>query len=598
MKFSSTTTSRKDVNVNESQQGTGVVRKGILLTFLLAGLSLVNLVAASKAGADPQVPTVSKDELHNEFNFIVKNIFDNYYAPKDWKKSFLKWKLEDQLKAGHEKIDKATNVREYRQALVDFLYSTADYHVGYSFQATESATLPFQVKTINDKTFVIWVDTKQLPLALYPIYPGDQLLEIGGVAIKDVFNSIRPQVGSNVPTTDQSLMDLYLTRRSARKNMVVPQGPVSVKVRSLFTGEQKEFQIIWNYTNESFPAVQLGQKLTSLNPGKKVSIPLPQMSADKEIASVADKSTAYGIGNREPYIGDFGPRIWTSSDDDTFDAYMYQNSERKMIGVVRIPNYTPENADKAIADFQAIISRFEQFTDGMIIDQLNNPGGSVFYLYALASMLTNKPLKTPQHKMSVSMDNVAVLVELLKMVENVKDDSTALALFGPTLGGYPMSFQVLKMLENYGRFYMKEYLAGKKLTDPYFIWGVDQINPYPGVRYSKPFIVLVNELDFSGGDFFPTILQDNKVGQIVGQRTAGAGGYIRDFSAMSYFGVTSIRYTASIAQRIDMNPIENLGVTPDVPLNMGIQDYLTGFGPYKESAETMLKVYSTQKMMQ
>src|SRR5262249_50067569 len=79
------------------------------------------------------------------------------------------------------------------------------------------------------------------------------------------------------------------------------------------------------------------------------------------------------------------------------------------------------------------------------------------------------------------------------------------------------------------------------------------------IAYSKPMMVLVDEMSASGGDYFPATIQDNARGPLFGFRTMGAGGNVEDWEAGSYSqGFT--RVTESLMSRnIDV-------VTPDFPV--------------------------------
>ena len=98
-----------------------------------------------------------------------------------------------------------------------------------------------------------------------------------------------------------------------------------------------------------------------------------------------------------------------------------------------------------------------------------------------------------------------------------------------------------------------------------------------------PILLLVNELDFSCGDFFPSILQDNDRATIMGTRTAGAGGAVQGVEVPNLVGVGSMSFTTTIAERINQQPLENLGVTPDIEYQMTVEDMQNGFQGYKEA---------------
>lgn len=90
------------------------------------------------------------------------------------------------------------------------------------------------------------------------------------------------------------------------------------------------------------------------------------------------------IGAKKSFVPALGEAVWNVSEDNPFHAYIYLDSDGKRIGYVRIPHYGAgsHSAEK----FAEIIKTFEEQTDALIVDQVSNPGGNFFYMYALASI--------------------------------------------------------------------------------------------------------------------------------------------------------------------------------------------------------------------
>ena len=118
---------------------------------------------------------------------------------------------------------------------------------------------------------------------------------------------------------------------------------------------------------------------------------------------------------------------------------------------------------------------------------------------------------------------------------------------------------------------------------------MNYIHPNPNGTYTKPILLLVDELAFSAGDFFPAILQDNNRATIFGTRTAGAGGYVTGGKVNNRLGVMGYHLTGSMAVLSDDSPIENLGVTPDVQYTITPDDYENNYRGYVAAVQSVIE---------
>lgn len=547
------------------------MKKSVMMSILLT----VFLFGGTYGHAQLLAPSIeaSKPQFMVEIDYI-SNLFGQYYAPLVWKEKTFEFSVEVEAAKAKETVQGCQDIRTCRQAIVNFLNATRDYHVGYGFYSTETAVLPFTVKTFGDKTLVVDVDATKLNPTLYPLEVGDELISMNDKSVADVLKELRANEIENVAETDKALADYSFTNRRGRKNHVVPRGPVLLKWKNK-DGKEFSRQLIWDYTPDAFKR----QRSLSSAPLKKFQMVRTDLLAEKKSETPEDKPS-WGIGERRSFLPDFGVKIWETTAENPFYAYIFQHPKtNQLIGVLRLPSYVPDDYEKAIKAFGEIVTKFEKQTAAMIIDQNSNPGGSVFYLYTLASMLTSQPLYAPHHRMALTHDTVQNAVDLKRELAKITNDKEAIEMVGKTFGGVPMSFQSVVMVREWADFIIREWNDGKKISDPFFLY-LDQINPYPEIQFTKPLFVLTNELDFSGGDFFPGILQDNKRATIIGQRTAGAGGYVEQISFPNAFGLQFVSFTGSLAERINAAPLENLGVTPDHLLLVTEEDIRTKFKPY------------------
>jgi hypothetical protein len=422
-------------------------------------------------------------------------------------------------------------------------------------------------------------------------------VDFNGKKTADVVKAIAAQQGGNTAQTETALAALFLTSRHASSIGDVASGPVTVTVKPQGSDKPLTRQLLWDYTPEQINQPGSAKTVWTMRSDGTADKPFPfPTNMLSPVASELPTPTAanpFGLGGRDSFLPALGKKTWSSAADDIFSAYVYQLPDGRSIGYVRIPSYEVDDANAAVAEFAALAKRFQSTTDGLVIDQVNNPGGSVFYMYALASMLTDSPLSTPQHHVAITQDDVNSALQFLASAAKLKaagmmNNDGAVAALGAAQEGYPVDYEFLLHMIAYSQFIVDQWNAGKTLTDKTFLDGVDMINPSPTAQFTKPIVLLINELDFSGGDFFPATMQDNKRATLFGTRTAGAGGFVNSVKYPNNVGVAGFTMTGSISIRANNQPIENLGVTADVQYAPTAADLQNGFKDYAKNVNATL----------
>lgn len=561
----------------------------------------------TQASAAPQT-TLTKKRLMSDLD-VIQTIFEVNYAPKSWKREFSSWDLTQAIADAKGRIENSPNLtlKEGQISIRDFFNSTRDYHVGVRFFSTENATLPFVVKGAMGRYFFCYIDTEALPPKTFPFTVGDEITTFGGQPVADVIEEIRVrEFGTNTLETDKALAEVALTQRRGDMGHLVPSGKVEIEGVKKESLESVKVTLNWSYSPERIrDFAKLGASVAD-----EISLPEPTESVssflktsgflDKfMVAHLWDRSFVgaftslnhHSLGARTSFLPSLGKKIWKSTSDMLFDAYIFETPTGKKIGYIRIPHYVGD--EEELEEFGLIMNYFEKRTEALVIDQVNNPGGSIFYLYALLATLTDKPIQAPKHYLALTQEEIYVANYLLPYLEQVHDDFSARMILGENVGGYPIDYEFAKLMRQFCNFLISQWNKGKTMSDLTYLFGVDKVKPHPEYRYSKPIVLVINNLDFSGGDFFPAILQDCGRAKIFGTRTAGAGGYVLSTSYPNHSGIRSFILTGSIAERANKRPIENLGVKPDIAYELTVNDLQNDYQEYAqaivEAVETSIK---------
>jgi C-terminal processing protease CtpA/Prc len=220
--------------------------------------------------------------------------------------------------------------------------------------------------------------------------------------------------------------------------------------------------------------------------------------------------------------------------------------------------------------FRAMTAIEDKGIKGVFIDLIDNTGGSLIHGMRMANMLRKKSLSYPSLQ--------------LRLNNNWMNSFKSQAAFSENDSQKAIAARVVRQLE-------EDLANGKKVSRPIPVTVLDPFflqNPGIGVSDDVKIVLLVNEMCVSMCDIFASMIQDNNLGVIMGQRTMGGGGNVvqHGLSPVSKIGMS---ITESLVVTAKGKYIEDDGVIPDVEFDM-VADREKGFDKAFNEAYEYIKV--------
>ncbi len=241
------------------------------------------------------------------------------------------------------------------------------------------------------------------------------------------------------------------------------------------------------------------------------------------------------------------------------------------IAYIYVDTFSPSQ-DNANQEFKEILLALDGLNiKNIIIDTLNNGGGSLVLGMQMARLLSNSPL------------DVKLPYAQFKLSDTWHDQFLSSSQAGT--GNDSAAVYAASLLANFE----EKRAAGAKLTDPYPIEALAPFDLPENTDLSGKFnvVLLVNEMCASMCDIFAGILQDNKLATLVGAQTMGAGGNVVNHQEAPGSHI-DLRQTESLMVRSNGALIEGTewvktpGRTPfarpPFTVNKGPGDYLENKG--------------------
>lgn len=239
-----------------------------------------------------------------------------------------------------------------------------------------------------------------------------------------------------------------------------------------------------------------------------------------------------------------------------FTAKMVSTEDEQKYAYLQIKSFPAD--DKILMEwYRAITAIEDKGIKSVIIDMIDNGGGSLVHGMRMANMLRKQALAFPS--MQVRLNN------------NWMNTFRSQAAFSESAYQKTIAARVVKQME-------ADKKAGKLLSRPISVTVMDPFflqNPTIGLSDDVKVVLLVNEMCVSMCDIFASVFQENEMGAVIGQRTMGGGGNVvqHGLSPISKMGMA---LTESLIVSSKGKYLEDAGVTPDILVDM-VGDREKGF---------------------
>ena len=418
------------------------------------------------------------------------------------------------------------------------------------------------------------------------VAPGDELLAIDGEPIADIVTRIDPYLGLANSRSRLHISYLSLMQRPFFMVDVQPD-PSQPATLTLRRSDGSTYDTSADWLLNYFVDPSLGQ-MTKI--AGDVMAFAPDVARQKFAAEHSD-AFIFALGAPQPFfltppvVATYGMRAAGASEatmakygltPETFPTDVFSaryNHNGKELLLIRVSDYVPPDPELRLNAYRAILDEHDDAVDGLVIDQTNNPGGSVIYLESLFRLFIDQP----QPRMVFATNTDRRWINLFRSIAQI----------APTPEEAQAALTYASLIE-------QAYDEGRALSDrvpvpvvngPGYTMAPDALYNWPG---DKPILLLINELAGSGGDAFPMLMTRSGTSQAFGATTWGLGGNVEEVAQLLHSGAT-LRVTRSLftSYRADGNyttdfEIENNGIspTPGLEHEITLDDFQAGFTDY------------------
>lgn len=490
----------------------------------------------------------------------LTGLIDAQYGPKLYKKEKLGIDLSTLAAQFEEKVKKTQTNAEFYYLMVHFVAAFKDGHFGITVPSDRAAFLGLTTDYINGKVLIDEVDLKSIPD--FKFQRGDEIVSFNKLPIESELATIRPYMSNGNDETITRLAAISLTMRKGTK-LPLPQGTAELSIRRGTSDIIDTVVLPWK---------QIGTAIDEDGApfSKKMNTPFNLFSTDYSQISIKDVMSDITHPQLKSFRCSGETRIAIPKDATVltmtpFVSY-YHPTEKGNIGYLRIPHYSWDGAPglsnaKVYDQYQYVVAQLEKNTVGLVIDQDHNCGGSVDLVENTAALFI------PHSYPGLEFQFLASKTEYLQFKNWMTTET-----IDNTFGQESLKYALNLILDSWKK---GEYLTPK--TTFHVVYPVRPAQ----FQYTKPIVLLADEMSGSGGDAFPGLMQGYGRAKVIGNRTMGLGGHVEEIPGLYNSGL-GLRMTKSLFYKPDGVAIENNGVQPDVVYIPNRDDFMYEFKGYQK----------------
>jgi Peptidase family S41 len=530
-------------------------------------------VGESSAALRDMTHAEALEDLEQVFTYVR-----TLYGPYEYKEARFGYSIAGLETQARSMLNAAPGDDGFYASANWFLSRFDDGHVGLSTLPNSNPVYQYVIglflQPVEGKALVAEVFDPSL--AEEGISYGDEVVSVDGVSPFDQLPEFRKLRGFGNELTDEHLIYTALIRPGFAASLR-PTGPTAnVKFRHA-DGSEFSRDLVWRKSKDDFA------DLVPQQAG------LPALGEQSFFAHEAAESNRFVKGSLAT-IGATDPFFYTPATSAAFDitpvvpnqqmldrygvsfppsnifAALYSHAGKTIL-LIRQPGYGGD-AFGELPYYRALMDQYDAFVDGLVVDQTHNPGGSIVYCVDFARLFLGAPGQNFVQANNTDRSWINDYHDIARSIDPALSTQQSL--------DYEVRASRIEAA----------YDAGKPLSEPLPLYLGNQLPPDASYVWTKPSLVLIDELAGSCGDVFPMLIKANAAAPLFGRRTMGLGGNVEEFGPLSN-SRAGLRLTRGLYTTHQDDEtyaagdfIENNGVHPDIEHTLTADDFRSGFVAY------------------